>query len=112
MTSTTPVPAGACDCHIHIYDDAQPLAPSATFKPPHAPLANYRRVQSALGLQRVVLVQPTGYARSLASWPVPRSPVPDTTRYFATSLKSNLMESLSSAATTESMANVSTSAWN
>ena len=61
MTSTTPVPAGACDCHIHIYDDALPLAANATFKPPHAPLANYRRVQSALELQRVVLVQPTGY---------------------------------------------------
>lgn len=54
-------PSLACDCHIHIYDDALPLAPNATFKPPHAPLANYRRVQAALGLERVVLVQPTGY---------------------------------------------------
>jgi D-galactarolactone isomerase len=54
-------PAGACDCHIHIYEDGYPLAPTATFKPPHAPLAAYREVQQALGLTRVVLVQPTGY---------------------------------------------------
>ncbi|RQU11574.1 amidohydrolase [Burkholderia cenocepacia] len=51
----------ACDCHIHIYDDAYPLAPTATFRPPHAPVAAYRRMQRALGLTRVVVVQPTGY---------------------------------------------------
>ncbi|CAB3960984.1 amidohydrolase [Burkholderia aenigmatica] len=54
-------PAEACDCHIHIYDDAYPLAPTATFRPPHAPVDAYRRVQQALGLARVVIVQPTGY---------------------------------------------------
>ncbi len=54
-------PALACDCHIHLYDDSLPLAPTATFKPPHAPLSAYRGVQAALGLERVVLVQPTGY---------------------------------------------------
>ena len=51
----------ACDCHIHIYDDAYPLAPTATFRPPHAPVDAYRRMQRALGLTRVVVVQPTGY---------------------------------------------------
>ncbi|WP_322040443.1 amidohydrolase family protein [Burkholderia diffusa] len=54
-------PSPACDCHIHIYDDAYPLAPTATFRPPHAPVNAYRRVQRALGLARVVVVQPTGY---------------------------------------------------
>ncbi|KUY93544.1 MULTISPECIES: amidohydrolase family protein [unclassified Burkholderia] len=54
-------PSPACDCHIHIYDDAYPLAPTATFRPPHAPVDAYRRVQRALGLARVVVVQPTGY---------------------------------------------------
>ncbi|RQV30059.1 amidohydrolase [Burkholderia cenocepacia] len=51
----------ACDCHIHIYDDAYPLAPTATFRPPHAPVDAYQRMQRALGLTRVVVVQPTGY---------------------------------------------------
>jgi D-galactarolactone isomerase len=55
------MPRGACDCHVHIYEDGYPLAPTATFRPPHAPLSSYREMQRALGLQRVVLVQPTGY---------------------------------------------------
>lgn len=57
----TDTPANACDCHIHIYDDRYALAATATFKPPHAPVADYRKVQKALGLKRVVLVQPTAY---------------------------------------------------
>lgn len=58
---STAAPALACDCHVHIYDAAYPLAPSATFTPPAAPVSAYRRVQAALGLERAVLVQPTGY---------------------------------------------------
>ena len=57
-----PIPADTCDCHMHVYDDAYPLAPTATFKPPHAPAASYREVQRELGLRRVVVIQPTGYA--------------------------------------------------
>ena len=58
MTTTPP---GACDCHIHIYEDGYPLAPSATFTPPHSPVSAYRRMQRALGLERAIVVQPTGY---------------------------------------------------
>jgi D-galactarolactone isomerase len=57
----TSLPRGACDCHVHVYEDGYPLAPSATFKPPYGPLAAYRQVQAALGLDRVVLVQATAY---------------------------------------------------
>ena len=60
MDAMTPWP-GACDCHMHVYEDAWPLAPTATFKPPHAPVAAYREVQRELGLERAVVVQPTGY---------------------------------------------------
>lgn len=52
---------GACDCHIHIYEAGYPLAPSATFRPPPAPVSAYLQMQKALGLTRVVVVQPTGY---------------------------------------------------
>lgn len=55
------VPEGACDCHIHIYEDRFPVVPQAVFKPPHAPLADYLEVRKALGLSRVVVVQPNGY---------------------------------------------------
>jgi D-galactarolactone isomerase len=60
MTITS-LPRGVCDCHVHIYEDNFPLANSATFKPPKGPLGAYREVQAQLGLDRVVLVQPTGY---------------------------------------------------
>ncbi len=61
MTTLATTAAGACDCHIHLYEDGHALAASATFQPPHAPLAAYRQMQQRLGLERVVLVQPTGY---------------------------------------------------
>jgi D-galactarolactone isomerase len=62
MSSVPIAFAGACDCHFHVYEDRFPLAPTATFKPPHAPAAAYRRVQQALGLTRAIVIQPTGYA--------------------------------------------------
>src|SRR5437762_995014 len=55
------VPADACDCHMHIYEDRFPLVPEATFKPPHAPLSDYLRVQRGLGFSHAVIVQPNGY---------------------------------------------------
>ena len=54
-------PPGACDCHMHVYEDRYPLVPRAVFKPPHAPLKDYLSVRKALGLSRAVLVQPNGY---------------------------------------------------
>ena len=35
---------------MHVYEDRFPLVPQATFKPPHAPLADYRAVQRTLSL--------------------------------------------------------------
>ena len=58
--STSPWP-GACDSHMHVYEDAYPLAATATFKPPHAPASAYRTVQRELNLARTVVIQPTGY---------------------------------------------------
>ena len=53
--------AGACDCHVHIYEDQYPLIPNVAVIPPHSPVSAYRAVQQALGLERAVIVQPTGY---------------------------------------------------
>jgi D-galactarolactone isomerase len=57
------VPAGACDCHIHVYGPrgAYPLAPTSPFDPPLATPEDYRKVMRELGIERVVLVQPAGY---------------------------------------------------
>ncbi|PZW46996.1 D-galactarolactone isomerase [Humitalea rosea] len=59
-----PVPAGATDCHMHIYGPAAryPVAPGNPSPVPFAyDLAAYRAVQARLGLGQVVVVQPTAY---------------------------------------------------
>jgi D-galactarolactone isomerase len=57
----TPVPPGTCDCHMHIYDPAYPLAPTALAAPPPGALRDYLKVRARLGIARSVVVQPTAY---------------------------------------------------
>jgi D-galactarolactone isomerase len=54
-------PVGACDTHMHIYDSRYQVAASSLLRPPDATVEQYRKVQAALGLQRVVVVQPSTY---------------------------------------------------
>ena len=54
-------PQGACDTHMHFYDARFPTAPTAVSTQPDATPADYRRVRQRLGLQRVVVVQPSAY---------------------------------------------------
>ncbi len=54
-------PPGAWDCHIHINDPAYPYVPGASLTPPPALLSDYQRLQQTLGLQHVVIVQPSSY---------------------------------------------------
>ena len=54
-------PTGSCDTHVHVYDGRYPTAPTSTLFPPDASVDDYRAVQAALGLRRVVLVQPSTY---------------------------------------------------
>ena len=51
----------ACDTHIHFYDERYPSAPNAVLHPPDATTDDYRAVQTELGLERVIVVQPTTY---------------------------------------------------
>ena len=46
---------------MHVYEDRWPLAPTATFKPPHAPASAIARSSASSASQRAVVVQPTGY---------------------------------------------------
>ncbi|WP_372616757.1 amidohydrolase family protein [Falsiroseomonas sp.] len=52
------IPAGAVDCHHHVYDAAAPVAAGAR---PHATarLADHARLLARLGVERHVLVQPS-----------------------------------------------------
>lgn len=55
------VPHGACDTHMHIYDDRFPASEKAWLFPPNALVPDYRRMQDRLGLSRAVIVQPVTY---------------------------------------------------
>ena len=48
---------------MHIYDERFPLAANARRKERDATVAQYREVQKRLGLERVVVVQPTAYGK-------------------------------------------------
>jgi D-galactarolactone isomerase len=56
-------PAGACDTHIHFYDHKYPTAPTALVTPPDARPDDYRAMMRRLGLERVVVVQPSTYGK-------------------------------------------------
>jgi predicted TIM-barrel fold metal-dependent hydrolase len=58
-----PFPAGACDCHAHIFgpQSRYPLLPKTHFVPHENPLSDYVRMLKTLGCERGVLVQPSVY---------------------------------------------------
>ncbi|MDH3293917.1 MAG: amidohydrolase family protein [Acidimicrobiia bacterium] len=53
--------AGICDTHIHFYSSRYPASPDSVLFPPDVTVGDYRAVQQVLGLERVVVVQPTTY---------------------------------------------------
>lgn len=57
------VPEGACDCHTHVFGDPQrfPMAPSRTYTPEPASVAEMRALHRALHTTRVVVVNPSVY---------------------------------------------------
>jgi predicted TIM-barrel fold metal-dependent hydrolase len=59
------LPAGACDCHAHIYGpfDRFPLAAPAPFQPPPAPVEALEGLWAAFGIERGVLVQGSAYGQ-------------------------------------------------
>ena len=60
------VPAGACDCHVHVFCDPRqfPFSPDRPYTPPPAPVEDLRRVLRALHMDRAVIVSPAVYGAS------------------------------------------------
>ncbi|MCB1490586.1 MAG: amidohydrolase family protein [Rhodobiaceae bacterium] len=58
-------PPLTCDTHFHVFGptDRYPAASTARYEPPHAPLDDYLAHAAALGVERMVVVQPSGYGR-------------------------------------------------
>jgi len=57
------VPHGACDCHTHVFGDPQryPFFAGRTYTPPPATVSELEGLHAALGIDRVVIVQPSVY---------------------------------------------------
>ncbi len=57
------VPAGACDCHVHVFGaEAEfPFVSARGYTPPPANAAELMKLQQSLRLTRVVIVQPSVY---------------------------------------------------
>lgn len=61
--STAALPRGACDCHIHLFGKPEryPLSPGRAYTPGLAQSADAEAHLCTLGLERVILVQPSPY---------------------------------------------------
>lgn len=57
------VPAGACDCHTHIFGERRrfPFTTERVYTPEPASIAEMRALHRALHMDRVVIVQPSVY---------------------------------------------------
>ncbi|WP_432240857.1 amidohydrolase family protein [Herbaspirillum robiniae] len=55
------LPEGACDCHMHIYDERFPWAPGARLTHAPATVAMYLQIRQRLGTARNVVVTPSAY---------------------------------------------------
>lgn len=56
-------PKGACDCHMHLFDNRYPFAAGPVLSHGDASVADYRLLQKRLGMERCVIVQPSSYGR-------------------------------------------------
>lgn len=56
-------PARSCDCHFHIFGPAEryPFTTPRSYTPPEASVAQYRAMAQTLGIERMVIVQPSVY---------------------------------------------------
>lgn len=57
-----PVPAGAIDTHVHVFESRYPMTPLRGYNPPDSTLADLKHLHATLGIDRVVFTQPSVYA--------------------------------------------------
>jgi 2-pyrone-4,6-dicarboxylate lactonase len=56
-----PVPPNSCDTHFHVFEPGFPHVPEPLYTFPDGTLEKYLRMTERLGIERMVLVQPTYY---------------------------------------------------
>ena len=55
------IPPGACDAHFHVFEPGYPHVPDPHYTFPDGTIDQYLAMTGALGLERMVLVQPSFY---------------------------------------------------
>jgi predicted TIM-barrel fold metal-dependent hydrolase len=55
------LPAGSVDCHTHVFVDGYPMIPERGYNPPQSTLDDMLAMHARLGIERVVLTQPSVY---------------------------------------------------
>jgi hypothetical protein len=63
-TPNFPIPAQACDCHVHVFGDTKrfPFSPDRPYTPPPAPVSKLSKLLRRLHMDRVVIVSPAVYS--------------------------------------------------
>jgi 2-pyrone-4,6-dicarboxylate lactonase len=55
------MPPGACDCHFHVFEPGYRHVPAPLYTFPDGTLGQYLAMTEALGIERMILVQPSFY---------------------------------------------------
>ena len=55
------LPPGACDAHFHVFEPGYPHVPDPLYTFPDGTLDAYLRMAEVLGIERMILVQPSCY---------------------------------------------------
>lgn len=55
------VPAGACDCHFHVFEGPSPQVAERSYTAPPAPHTALQHLHETLGITRSVIIQPSIY---------------------------------------------------
>ncbi|RDV00610.1 hypothetical protein DWV00_02240 [Trinickia dinghuensis] len=62
------LPPGSCDCHVHLFDPERfPYAPKRSYTPGTVRVADLLAFEERLGIDRIVLVQPSVYGTDNAA---------------------------------------------
>lgn len=74
------IPPGSVDCHTHVFVDGYPLIPNRGYNPPESNLDQMLAMHAKLGIDRVVLTQPSVYGTDNSAILDAAAAIPDRAR--------------------------------
>jgi 2-pyrone-4,6-dicarboxylate lactonase len=74
------VPAGAVDCHTHVFESRYPLSDGRGYNPPDSTLDDMLHMHAQIGIDRVVFTQPSVYGTDNSAILDAMATIPDRAR--------------------------------